>query len=186
MIDPGHGGYGSPGTNSKMTVYEKDVVFSVAQKTAQILRDHGATVIMTRSGDEAVFLNERVEMIREYDPDIYISIHNDGSDDKSLYGTHTFYYRSLSMPLADAIHKQIVNAYRTYFYNDPASEEYKKVDMGVKFFPYMISRVEECPSVLIECGYLTNEKNAEFLTGENYQNVLATAIAQGVVDYLAG
>lgn len=185
MIDPGHGGYGSPGTNSKMTVYEKDVVFSVAQKTAQILRDHGATVIMTRSGDESVFLNERVEMIREYDPDIYISIHNDGSDDKSLYGTHTFYYRSLSMPLADAIHKQIVNAYRTYFYNDPASDEYEKVDMGVKFFPYMISRVEECPSVLIECGYLTNEKNAEFLTGENYQNALATAIAQGVVDYLA-
>ena len=86
-----------------MTIYEKDVVFAVAQKTAQILRDHGATVIMTRSGDEAVFLNERVEMIREYDPDIYISIHNDGSDDKSLYGTHTFYYRSLSMPLADII-----------------------------------------------------------------------------------
>ena len=102
------------------------------------------------------------------------------------YGTHTFYYRSMSMPLASAIHNQIVNAYRSYYYNDPASAEYNKVDMGVKFYPYMISRVEECPSVLVECGYLTNEKDAAFLTDENCQQILATAIAQGIVDYLAG
>ena len=57
--------------------------------------------------------------------------------------------------------------------------------MGIKFFPYMVTRVEECPSVLIECGYLTNEKDAVFLTDANTQGVLATAIAQGIVDYLA-
>lgn len=186
MLDPGHGGYGSPGTNFDMDIYEKDVVFAIAQKTAQILRDHGATVIVTRTGDEAVFLDERVEMIREYEPDVFVSIHSDGSDDKSLYGTHSFYYRSVSMPLASAIHKQLVNAYRTYYYNDPATVEYEKVDMGVKFFPYMIARVEECPSVLVECGYLTNETNAAFLIDRNGQSVLATAIAQGIVDYLAG
>lgn len=186
MLDPGHGGYGSPGTNYNMKIYEKDVVFAIAQKTAQILRDYGATVIMTRTGDEALFLNERVEMVRDSDPDLFVSIHSDGSDNKSLYGTHTFYYRSYSMPLASAIHKQLVNAYRTYYYNDPASAEYEKVDMGAKFFPYMIARVEECPSVLVECGYLTNEKQAVFLTDPNSQSVLATAIAQGIVDYLAG
>lgn len=186
MLDPGHGGYGSPGTNSNMKIYEKDVVFAIAEKTAQILREHGATVIMTRSGDEALFLNERVKMTRDCDPDVFVSIHSDGSDSKSLYGTHTFYYRSFSMPLADAIHKQIVNAYRTYYYNDPASKEYEKVDMDIKFFPYMVTRVEECPSVLVECGYLTNENDARFLTDPNGQAVLATAIAQGIVDFLAG
>lgn len=186
MLDPGHGGYGSPGTNSNMKIYEKDVTFAIAQKTAEILREHGATVIMTRSGDEALFLDERVEMIRSQDPDVFVSIHSDGSDSKSLYGTHTFYYRSFSMPLADAIHKQLVNAYRTYYYKDRASKEYEKVDMDIKFFPYMVARVEECPSVLVECGYLTNENDARFLTDPNGQAVLATAIAQGIVDYLAG
>lgn len=186
MVDAGHGGYGSPGTNSEMKIYEKDVVLSIAQKTAQILTDHGATVIMTRTGDDALFLDERVDMIREHDPDIYISIHNDGSDNKAQYGTHTFYYRNYSMPLASAIHKQLVNAYRTYYYTDPASTEYEKVDMNYKFFPYMVTRVEECPSVLIECGYLTNSNDAAFLTNPNSQTVIATAIAQGIVDYLAG
>lgn len=186
MIDPGHGGYGSPGTNSEMKIYEKDVVLSIAQKTAQILIDHGATVIMTRTGDESLFLDERVKMVRDADPDVFISIHNDGSDNKNQYGTHTFYYRNYSMPLASAIHKQLVNAYRTYYYCDPASTEYEKVDMKFKFFPYMVTRVEECPSVLIECGYLTNNNDAAFLTNSNSQSVIATAIAQGIVDYLAG
>lgn len=185
MIDAGHGGYGSPGTNSDMKVYEKDVVLSVAEKTAQILRKHGATVIMTRTEDEALFMSERVDMVRDNDPDVFVSIHCDGADNKSWYGTHTFYYRNWSMPLADAVHNQIVNAYRTYYYNDPASVEYENVDMGIKFFPYMVTRVEECPSVLIECGYLTNAKDAVFLTDANTQGVLATAIAQGIVDYLA-
>lgn len=185
MLDPGHGGYGSPGTNSDMKIYEKDVVFAVAEKTAAILREHGATVIMTRTGDEALFLPERVEMIRNTRPDVFVSIHSDGSDNKSLYGTHTFYYKSYSMPLADSIHKQLVNAYRTYYYNNPESKEYENVDMDIKFFPYMVTRVEECPSVLVECGYLTNANDARFLTDSNGQSVLATAIAQGIVDYLA-
>ena len=48
----------------------------------------------------------------------------------------------------------------------------------------MVTRVEECPSVLVECGYLTNENDALFLTSENGQAVTATAIAQGIVDYI--
>lgn len=186
MIDPGHGGYGSPGTMSDSGVYEEDIVFAIAEKTAEILRNHGATVIMTRDADEALFLGERVDMLREYQPDIFLSIHNDGADNKSWYGTHTFYYKSYSMPLADAIHNQIVNAYRTNHYTDAESSEYENVDMGIKFFPYMVTRAEECPSVLIECGYLTNKNDAEFLTSTDGQGYLATAIAQGVVDYLAG
>ncbi len=185
MLDPGHGGYGSPGTYSTSTIYEHEVVYSIANKTADILREHGATVIVTRGDDEALFLDERVNMIREYDPDVFASIHCDGSDNESWFGTHTFYYKNYSMPLADAIHKQLVSSYRNYVYTDTESKEYKNVDMECKFFPYMVTRVEECPSVLIECGYLTNETDADFLTSENGQIITATAIAQGIVDYIA-
>ncbi len=186
MIDAGHGGYGSPGTMSDSGVYEEDIVFSVATKTAEILRNHGATVIVTRGEDECLFLGERVDMIRKDKPDIFLSIHADGADNKNWYGTHTFYYKNYSMPLAEAIHNQLVSAYRTNYYTDKESKEYENVDMGIKFFPYMVTRVEECPSVLVECGYLTNVKDAEFMTDSNGQGYLATAIAQGVVDYLAG
>lgn len=185
MLDPGHGGYGAPGTNSNMNIYEKEVTLAIALQTAQILRNHGATVIMTRTDDKALSLSERAGLIREYEPDIFVSIHNDGSEDVSWYGTHTFYYKNFSMPLAGAIHKQMVNAYRTYYYTDPASEEYTAVDKGIKFYPFLVTRVEECPSVLIECGYLTNAVDSVFLTDSNGQLILATAIAQGIVDYIA-
>lgn len=184
MLDPGHGGYGSPGTNYNMSIYEKDITYSVAQTVADILTQNGVTVIMTRSGDEAVFLSERVEMVRELNPDLYVSIHCDGTDSSSVYGTHTFYYKSYSMPLAQAIHNQLVKAYRNYYYTDTSSAEYTNVDKGVKFFPYMVTRVEECPSVLVEMGYMSNEADAQFLISEGGQKVLATAIAQGIVDYI--
>ena len=186
MIDPGHGGYGSPGTSSESGIYEEDVVFAVSQRVAEILEGYGATVIVTRQPDEAVFLGERVEMIRENSPDVFLSIHADGADNKSWFGTHTFYYRNYSMPLADAIHNRLVSAYRSSYYTDTSSPEYENVDMGVKFFPYMVTRVEECPSVLVECGYLTNLSDAAFLTDSTGQDILARAIAQGVSDYLAG
>lgn len=184
MLDPGHGGYGSPGTYSALSVYEKDVTLAIAQKTAAILRDLGATVILTRNGDDAVFLGERADLIRSCNPDIFASIHCDGNDSDSMYGTHTFYYRNYSMPLAMSIHNQLVKAYRNYYYTDPSSEQYENVDLGYKFFPYNVTRVEECPSVLVECGYLTNYNDAVFLTDGNSQNIVATAIAQGIVDYI--
>ena len=184
MLDPGHGGYGSPGTNYKMEIYEKDVTFNVARNVADILSAHGATVIMTRSGDDAVFLSERVQMIREQRPDLYVSIHCDGNDSQAVMGTHTFYYKSYSMPLAKSIHEQLVKAYRSYYYTDKNSEEYEKVDKGYRFYPYMIARVEECPSVLVEMGYMSNPADAQFLITEGGQKVLATAIAQGITDYI--
>lgn len=185
MLDPGHGGYGAPGTYSTSSVYEHEVTYSIAEKTAEILRKYGATVIVTRGDNEALFLSERVDMIREQNPDVFVSIHCDGSENESWFGTHTFYYKNYSMPLADAIHTQLVKAYRSYVYTDTASEEYADVDVGCKFFPYMVTRVEECPSVLVECGYLTNPADAAFLTSQDGQLVTATAIAQGIADYFA-
>lgn len=184
MLDPGHGGYGSPGTNVNMTTYEKEITLALAQKAAAMLREHGATVILTREADDAVFIDERVLLARNVRPDVFVSIHCDGSDDTSLIGTHTFYYKNYSMPLADAIHKQLVNAYRSYYYTDPNSGAYKAVDRGIKFFPYQVARIEECPSVLVECGYLTGESDARFLSDENGQQIIATALAQGIVDYI--
>lgn len=184
MLDPGHGGYGSPGTNYNMEVYEEDVTFAVTSQVAQILREHGATVIVTRNDNEALTLAQRVKMARDTKPDMFVSIHCDGADETSWLGTHTFYYKNYSMPLADSIHNQLVSAWRNYYYTDSASSEYTTLDRGIKFYPFMVTRIEECPSVLVECGYMTNEKDARFLISDGGQQIIATAIAQGIVDYI--
>ena len=185
MLDPGHGGYGSPGTNYKMEVYEETVTYSIAMKAAEILRAEGATVIVTRSENDALSLAQRVKIARNENPDMFVSIHCDGADDTSWMGTHTFYYKNYSMPLAKSIHEQLVNAWRNYYYTDTASKEYATLDRKIKFFPFNVTRIEECPSVLVECGYLTNELDGQFLISEGGQQILATAIAQGIIDYIA-
>lgn len=184
MLDAGHGGYGSPGTSYNLNIYEESITYSIAEKAATLLRQNGATVLMTRGNDEAMSLSERVALAREKKPDVFVSIHCDGADNDSWLGTHTFYYKNYSMPLASSIHTQLVNAYRKYYYTDSQSDEYSDVDKGFKFFPYMVTRIEECPSVLVECGYLTNELDAKFLTSDSGQQIIATAIAQGIVDYI--
>lgn len=184
MLDPGHGGYGAPGTSYNLNIYEESITYSIAEKAAKLLSENGAKVIITRNNAQAKTLSERVTLTREKNPDVFVSIHCDGADATSWLGTHTFYYKNYSMPLAASIHTQLVNAYRKYYYTDSESDEYSAVDKGFKFFPYMVTRIEECPGVLVECGYLTNELDATFLASESGQQIIATAIAQGIVDYI--
>ena len=75
--------------------------------------------------------------------------------------------------------------YRNNYYTDKTKSEYNGLDLGTRFFPYAVTRIEECPSVLVECGYLTNEGNMKILADETGQTLYATAIAQGIVNYFS-
>ena len=121
-------------------------------------------------------------MARQYMPDAFVSIHCDSSTSASSSGTHTFYYESFSMPLAASIHNQMVGAYQNSLY-PIGSTEYSSADKGIKFYPFQVTRVEECPSVLVECGYLSNATDCSILLTDECQNILATAIANGIIVY---
>ena len=183
VLDPGHGGPGSPGTSFNDVIYERDLTLNIALKVKTYLESKGAEVILTREDKNTfVSLEDRVKTEREEKPDAFISIHLDGDTDVSLYGCHSFYYKNYSFPLADSIQKRLVSAYRQNYFK--SGEKYENVDKGTKFFPYMVARVEDCPSVLIETGYLTNRENAAILSDSYGQAVMANAIAEGIEDYL--
>ena len=185
MLDPGHGGYGDSGTYSfGQVVYEEDITYAISMKVKAILEKSGYNVIITRKSSSGLTLNDRVASARSTKPDVFVSIHCDGAADASAYGTHTFYYRSYSKALADSIHNNMVKMYRASYYTDEASPRYNGVDLGTRFFPYAVTRIEECPSVLAECGYLTNEADMKILSDENGQTLIAGAIAQGIIEYL--
>lgn len=186
MIDPGHGGFGDTGTYSfDHSVYEEKITYSIASKVKSILESNGIKTVITRNSDSGLTLNDRVKTARSASPDVFVSIHCDGASDVSAYGTHTFYYRSYSKLLADTIHTRLVGMYRNYYYTDNTKSEYNGLDLGTRFFPFAVTRIEECPSVLVECGYLTNEGNMKILVDETGQTLYATAIAQGIVDYFS-
>lgn len=185
MLDPGHGGV-DPGASCavKATGFnnEKDVNLAIATRVKELLEAEGATVIMTRSGDDWRSYTQRNNAVRDRDPDMFISIHCDSSGTASATGTSAFYYRAYSQPLAKAVHDSLVNAYKTEIYKTDSTS---KIDRGTNFYAFRVARVEECPAILIEYGFVSNIKECETLQDRESREILAKATVEGIKNYLA-
>ncbi|HOJ35088.1 MAG TPA: N-acetylmuramoyl-L-alanine amidase [Clostridiales bacterium] len=184
MLDPGHGGKKDPGTFTVYpNLYEKEINMKLALIMKRELEAKGAKVIFTRTQDVYLAREDRALFAKQKNPDLYVSIHCDGSTSSSLSGTHSFYYRAFSKPLAESIHKELVSAYRNTIYA-PDTKAWQSADRGVKFKPFNVTRIEECPAVLIEFGFLTNASDCNVLINPQYQEVLAKAAVKGIENYV--
>lgn len=183
MLDPGHGGLAMTGTAlSDESVCEAKVTLKIAEKAKQMLEAQGATVLLTRTLDTALDLDERCEILSRYNPDVFVSIHCDGSDNESDSGTHTFYFRSYSQPLASAISTSLVSSYSNYIYR-PGDTNYASINRGIKFYPFYVTRLNQCPAVLVETGFMTNFVEGSILANDNAQYWIAQGIANGIMNY---
>ena len=185
LLDPGHGGI-DPGAACAVKVTgfnnEKDINLSIATKVKELLEAEGATVIMTRSGDDWKSYTQRNNAVRERDPDMFISIHCDSSSTASATGTSAFYYRAYSQPLAKAVHDSLVNAYNTEIYKDKPDI---KTDRGTNFYAFRVARVEECPAILIEYGFVSNIEECQTLQNAESRDILAKATVNGIKNYMS-
>ena len=192
-LDAGHGGSdpGAPLVASHATLkHEKHVNILLANKIRDKLVAAGATVYMTRTGDTYVSPQERVRQTRQRNPDMFISIHCDSHETATPSGTSAFYYRAFGKPLAKAVHDRIVQAYRNSIYVSGNGipnyiEMRDKVNRQARFYPFEVTRIEECPAILIEYGYGSNLTECRVLQNDTYQNLLAQATVDGIKDYLA-
>ncbi len=183
MIDPGHGGLAMTGTAvADNSVAEKTVTLSIAYKLKAMLESKGAAVVLTRTSDTSYTLEERAEILCRANPDIYVSIHCDGTDNPADSGTHTFYFRPYSQPLAKEINAALANVYKTKIYSS-GDPNYAKVDKKIKFYPFYVTRMDNCPSVLVETGFLTNPTEGNLLSQDNTQYWLASGIFNGIEAY---
>ena len=192
VLDPGHGGR-DPGAlfaPSHPTIRtEAQMVMLIANQVRDRLVAQGATVHMTRTGDTFVSLQDRAAFARRHNPDVFVSIHGDASPNAAPMGVTSFYFRPFSQPLAASLQNRLVRAWREQIYT-PANgfanyrELHGRVDRGVRFFPYAVTRIEEAPAVLIEVGFVTNLTEGRALQNTQHQNAIAQAIANGIADYL--
>ena len=183
VIDPGHGGI-DPGAQAIFPeIKEQMINIAIGTKTAAALESRGVNVTLTRTGNESHSLDERMLISRQFKPDAFVSVHSDYASNASISGTHTFYYYPWSMELAKSIHAHMITAYKNSIY-PPGSAEYEHADRGVKFYPFQVTRVEECPAVLIECGFVSNVSDCSVMLTPACQDLLAGAIADGIVEYL--
>lgn len=185
MLDAGHGGLYMTGTALRdQSTAEKKTTLSIALKAKQMLEGYGATVVLTRYMDTPLTLEDRCAILTQQNPDIFVSIHCDGTENINDSGTHTFYFRPYSMPLASAIHESMVAVYRTYIYK-PEDTNYSNIDRKIKYYPFFVTRMDHCPSVLVETGFMSNPVEGMILANDNYQYWMAQGIADGIRNYFA-
>lgn len=184
MLDPGHGGEYMTGTAlNDDSLAEKEVTLDLALKVRDILLGKGIEVRLTREADVSMTLSERKKQCHEYDPDLYVSIHCDGVDDMGQSGTHSFYYKPFSQPLAESVHRRLVDVYASVIYAS-VNRSFDQIDKSIKYYPFYVTRVDQCPSILVESGFMTNDFEGRILADENCRYWLADAIAGGICDYL--
>jgi len=174
VIDPGHGGK-DPGAISPAGIREKDVVFDAAMQVTEELRRHDRKVIMTRSTDEFIELNDRANLANRARASMFVSIHADSCPRSSVRGFTVYVAKSASkdaVALARAIQSRM--------------SEVVPHTNGLRREDYRVLVRTVCPAVLVELGYLSNRFEAARLARGQYRRALAAAISRGILDYQEG
>ncbi len=174
VIDAGHGGK-DPGhlSHSKSHKTEKEINLLIANYLGSYIETYlnNVKVLYTRKDDKFLTLDERVELANNNSVDYFISVHCNGSPEKSVYGTeshiHDFSAKQ-SYSLALDIEKQF-------------SSRAGRTSRGVKNnddreHSIQVLKFTKMTSVLVECGFLTNTKEANYLNSKNGQEIIASAI----------
>lgn len=174
VIDPGHGGK-DKGATGASGAYEKEFSLQVAQKIVQLLeKEQSIEVHLTRKDDSFISSRDskRVKIASSMNADVLVSIHGNTFTDARVSGIETYYYTNQSRTLAEKLHKYVAEA--TQFR-----------DRGVKIEDFFVIREAMMPAVLLELGYLTNQKEESLLLQESMQQHIAEAIVAGLKEYIA-
>lgn len=179
VIDAGHGGH-DPGKVGVNDALEKDINLQIAEKVKKHLEKNGIEVVMTREDDvmedtKLEDMKKRVALINKTKPAITVSIHQNSYSDPSVKGAQVFYYVNSDVSQEAASLMQ---------------EELRKIDTSntrqIKSNSdfYMLKKTE-VPTIIVECGFLSNPGEAEKLVTDEYQEEMARAICDGIITWLS-
>lgn len=185
VLDAGHGG-SDPGKVGCNDVLEKDINLSIVYKLKTLFENKGFEVVLTRTDDKPLAddnaknmkiedMRNRVALITKTMPVMTISIHQNSFPDGSISGPQVFFYDQ--SPEGEAIAATLQDTLNTVM-EPPKPRASKSND------DYYILKKTPTPTVIVECGFLSNEKEAADLTTEAYQEKLARAIFLGTCEYL--
>lgn len=170
VIDAGHGDH-DPGAKATDGHVEKEFNLSMAQKVYALLqKEPQIQVMMTRSDDTFVELDDRAAFANENNAELFVSIHGN-SYLPSLSGTETYYYKPDSLAFAKLMHRHLTAATGL-------------PDRGVRQQPFRVVKATNMPAILLEVGYLSNTNDAKAMFDEAFQNRVAASIVAGIKEQL--
>ena len=185
VIDAGHGGHdpGKIGINGEK---EKKLNLAIAKKLQKILEKKGYRIVLTRDSNKGLYhrtarnkkvedMKKRCEIINKEKPVFTISIHQNSYPEEYVKGAQVFYYgqsengKKLAEILQTALIEQV----------DPDNHRAAKANES-----YYLLKKTPTPTVIVECGFLSNPIVAELLLQDDYQDQLVNAIYTGIKTYL--
>jgi len=215
VLDPGHGGrdYGAPGY--LRGVHEKDVVLKIAKKLAvKIEKELNCEVILTRSGNTFLTLEERTAIANTKNADLFISLHTNAARSRYAYGVETYFLNlatdadairvaakenatseknisDLQSILTDLMQNAKINESSRLATHVQESmhkglkKNYSNIkSKGVKQAPFYVLLGAQMPAILIETAFISNPRECRRLTDPKYQEHLCEAITVGIKNYI--
>lgn len=179
VLDPGHGGK-DPGKVGVNGVGEKEVNLKIALYIEECLKQESVDVVMTRTEDErlagsqAEDLKARVDLVNKNAPALAVSIHQNSYHQESVRGAQVFYHSDSAEgeKAASAIQEKLAEL-------DQNNAKHIKANNT-----YYLLKNTAFPTVIAECGFMSNYEEAELLTQEDYQKELARAVSEGIMQYI--
>lgn len=157
----------------------------IAKKVQKKLEEEGITVVMTREDEQGLYddtasnkkradMEKRVKLINEANPKITVSIHQNSFSDSSVRGPQVFYHTESEegQQFATVMQEELWNV-------DMEHKRQIKANSS-----YYILKHTEMPTIIVECGFLSNSEEAHLLTEETYQETMAGAICMGIIKWL--
>ncbi|MGC6404645.1 MAG: N-acetylmuramoyl-L-alanine amidase [Candidatus Comchoanobacterales bacterium] len=212
VIDPGHGGK-DPGARGVSGIFEKNITLQIAKKLELALnKKPNIKAYLTRRDDSFLTLKERRDFAVKQHADLLLSVHADAFHESSSHGmsVYTLSQKGATSYAAEYLASQENKSLSSYESSDPlsdllndlkqASSIKTSLHLGEDLLSYLgevgdlhskhveqaafvVLKSHHFPSILIECGFISNPQEAKQLASHQYQNVLATSIAQGVAKY---
>lgn len=214
VVDPGHGGH-DPGAVGAGGTQEKDVVLSIGRKLAEKIREElGIDVVMTRSTDVFIPLEERTAIANKVNADLFVSVHANASLNRNASGIETYYLNlaktekaaqlaarenGTSLEKVSLLQAILFDLMANYKLNDSAhlAEEvqkslYKKINgaysgtrnLGVKQGPFYVLVGATMPSILVETAFISNEAEEARLKDPAFLDRSAEGIVDGIKAYI--
>ncbi len=176
VVDAGHGG-SERGAIGCLRDEEKDINLKIATELSQELQKKGFNVVMTRECDGNISLDDRVQIAKDVDADIFISIHlnsiggNTEMDIHKNRGTGIYYFNNNSKQLAEILEKTVSSASGT------------RKD-GIHTASFAVVRPTDYVGVLVECAYMTNPFDSVLYRHSDFAKKTAKGITKGIIDFI--
>ena len=166
VVDCGHGGkdIGAIG----LDIREKDYNLIIGKKIKDILKDYNCNVLLTRSTDKYLSLEERCQFSNNNNGEIFVSIHCNAHTNQSANGFESYSYNGNK--LQDVLHETIIKRVNIK-------------DRGKKKNNFYVLKNTKCSACLLELGFITNKQDSEILNENIYE--FSYAISKAIIDYLS-